>query len=356
MPLAIRSAGVKSPEGLDAIDRNAKVQTQLIADLLDVSRISSGKMRLDIQSVDPAKLIESALDSVSPAAQAKNIQVSRLIDPAAGIIHGDPARLQQVVWNLMTNAVKFTPNGGQIFVGLERAGSQIRITVRDNGEGLSPDLLPHLFKRFQQGDASTTRHHGGLGLGLAIVKHLVEMHGGPQRLCRAGDGQGSTFVVELPMAAFQIPDGSLLHSNPASEENGAPAAGFSTTNLKGIKVLVVDDDSDARALFRRVLTDCGAEVADAEGVKQALAKLEEFEPDVLISDIGMPSSDGYDLIREVRSRGYTFQRLPAVALTAFARIEDRRRAMLAGFQVHVAKPVDPSELTAVIATLVGRTG
>lgn len=343
-------------EGLEAIDRNAKVQTQLIADLLDVSRISSGKMRLDIQSVDPAKMIASALDAVAQSADAKQIRVDRMIDPAAGIIHGDPARLQQIVWNLMTNAVKFTPQGGQIFVSLERADSNIRITVRDSGEGLSADLLPNLFKRFQQGDASTTRHHGGLGLGLAIVKHLVELHGGTVSAASEGEGKGSTFVVELPVAAFQLHDAALLHAPSAEQGGSSSAASMSAANLQGIKVLVVDDDSDARTLFRRVLADCGAEVADADSVAQALAKLAEFKPDVLISDIGMPTSDGYELIREVRSRGYTFQRLPAVALTAFARIEDRRRAMLAGYQVHVAKPVDPSELTAVIATLVGRTG
>lgn len=341
-------------EGLEAIDRNAKVQTQLIADLLDVSRISSGKMRLEIETIDPAKMILLALDAVQQAIAAKNIRVVRSIDPAAGPVRGDSARLQQVIWNLMTNAVKFTPKGGEIAVGLERAASNVRITIRDNGEGISEDLLPVLFKRFQQGDSSSTRRHGGLGLGLAIVKHLVEMHGGTVAAASDGPGKGAIFTVELPVAAVQT------HSEPPPSHDSpaaiAPAPNAAATDLRGVRVLVVDDDPDARALFRRVLTDCGAEVAEAEGVKPALTKLDQFKPAVLVSDIGMPVSDGYDLIREVRARGYTFQMLPAVALTAFARIEDRRRAMLAGFQVHVAKPVDPSELTAVIATLVGRTG
>ncbi|HEX4000259.1 MAG TPA: response regulator [Pirellulales bacterium] len=340
-------------EGLAAIDRNAKAQTQLIADLLDVSRISSGKLRLEIEAIDPAKMIESALNAVHQAAEAKNISVDLSIDPEAGPVRGDPARLQQVIWNLMTNAVKFTPKGGRIHIELQRINSNVRITVRDNGEGISADLLPNLFKRFQQGDASTTRRHGGLGLGLAIVKHLVEMHGGTVVAASEGEGKGATFTVELPVAAIQTRSAAPLAAGSLSTSSTSPV--FST-NLNGIKVLVVDDDPDTRALFRRVLSDCGAEVADAEGVKQALGKLDEFKPNVLVSDIGMPALDGYDLIREVRSRGYTFQRLPAVALTAFARIEDRRRAMLAGFQVHVSKPVDPSELTAVIATLVGRTG
>jgi signal transduction histidine kinase len=341
-------------EGLEAIERNAKSQSQLIADLLDVSRITSGKLRLDIQPVDPTAMIDDALDSVKHAAASKNIHITRTLDAHAGPVLGDPGRLQQVMWNLVNNAVKFTQKGGKITVILRRIDSHIEIVVRDNGSGIDAELLPHIFNRFQQGDASTTRQHGGLGLGLSIVKHLVEMHGGVVTASSPGLGRGSSFVVSLPVS-------SVAHSHPFEVHPGQHTPVHSdqkitSEDLSDMRVLVVDDDNDGRALLRRVLGDAGANVCPATSAQDALDKLISFNPQVLISDIGMPRVDGYDLIKEVRSRGFTSQVLPAVALTAFARTEDRRRAMLAGYQMHLAKPVDPSELVAAIAMLAGRTG
>ncbi|HET6251456.1 MAG TPA: response regulator [Tepidisphaeraceae bacterium] len=342
-------------EGLEAIERNAKAQTQLIADLLDVSRITSGKLRLDIQPIDPAAMIDSALDSIKHAAAAKNIHIARILDAPAFSIFGDPGRLQQVMWNLVTNAVKFTPKGGKITVTLQRVNSHVEIAVRDTGDGISPELLPHIFERFQQGDASTTRRHGGLGLGLAIVKNLIEMHGGTIAASSDGTGKGSAFVIKLPLATVSpLGDVSSQRVHPAADMKFA--ANSPAANLAGLKVLVVDDDIDGRTLLRRVLADSGADVSDAKSAEEALEKLATFAPQILVSDIGMPVADGYDFIKEVRERGFAAQTLPAIALTAFARTEDRRRAMLAGYQVHLAKPVDPSELIAAVAMLGGRTG
>ncbi|HWE01955.1 MAG TPA: response regulator [Tepidisphaeraceae bacterium] len=340
-------------EGLEAIERNAKAQTQLIADLLDVSRITSGKLCLDIQPVDPGAMIDSALDAVKHAAAAKGIHINRILDVQAYTVSADPSRLQQVMWNLVTNAVKFTQKGGRISVTLQRINSHIEIAVSDNGEGILPGLLPHIFDRFQQGDATTTRQHGGLGLGLAIVKHLVEMHGGTVTASSPGKGQGSRFVVSLPLAAVSAGGGDPLRTHPTA---ATPTLPTPVVNLQGLKILIVDDDADGRSLLRRVLSDCGAEVSDVESTRDALETIQKLRPNILVSDIGMPLLDGYDLIKEVRSRGFTPQILPAVALTAFARTEDRRRAMLAGYQIHLSKPVDPSELTAAIAMLAGRTG
>jgi PAS domain S-box-containing protein len=338
-------------EGLEVIDRNARIQTQIIEDLLDISRIISGNLRLDVHRVNVAEVIDAAIAAVAPAAEAKAVRVKKVLDSLAGPVSGDPARLQQIVWNLLTNAVKFTPKGGRVQVLLERVNSHVEISVIDTGVGIRPEFLPHLFERFSQADSSTTRRHGGLGLGLAIVKQLAELHGGTVRAKSPGEGQGSTFVVSLPI--------TVVHEAPPEKvrpkEQGPGEFDCSGRPLSGIRVLVVDDEADARQLVRRVLTGCGAEVATSESAAQALELVETFRPDILVSDVGMPDQDGYDLIRRVRSR-VAAKTLPAVALTAFARSEDRRRALIAGFQTHVAKPVDPAELVAVVASLVERTG
>jgi CheY-like chemotaxis protein/two-component sensor histidine kinase len=336
---------------MEVIERNARAQTQLIEDLLDVSRITSGKLRLDVRTVDPAGLIAGALEAVQTAAQAKGIRVTQVLDSHAGPVSGDPARLQQVIWNLVTNAVKFTPKGGRVQVRLARVNSHIEITVSDSGQGIEPEFLPHVFDRFRQADATTTRHTGGLGLGLAIVKHLVELHGGAVSANSAGKDRGSTFTVTLPVT---VVSGAVVDPSGAAGDPTALPRG--DTFLSGVRILVVDDDPDARSLMNRVLTGCGATVTTSPDVAHALAAINAAKPDLLISDIGMPHQDGYDLIRQVRARGLGARELPAIALTAFARSEDRRRALLAGFQVHVAKPVEPAELTATAASLVGRTG
>lgn len=339
-------------EGLDVIERNARIQAQLIEDLLDVSRIISGKLRLDVQKVALPEVIEAALAAVMPAAEAREIRIHKVLDHGAGPVAGDPARLQQVVWNLLSNAVKFTPKGGRIQILLERVNSHLEISVSDTGQGIPADFLPHVFDRFRQADGSTTRRHGGLGLGLSIVRQLVELHGGSVRAKSPGEGQGATFVVALPLAILRELPPERVQPKPAqeTEDDQCPAL------LNGIKVLVVDDEPDARRLMEKILSDCEAEVRTEGSADGALMAIREFQPDVLISDVGMPDKDGYDLIRAIRERNYSAKDLPAIALTAFARSEDRRRAMLAGFQVHVSKPVDPDELVAIVASLVGRTG
>ena len=346
-------------EGIDAIDRNARAQAQLIADLLDVSRITSGKLRLDVGPVDLAATVDEALEAVAPAARAKEIHLARSLDPGAGQIIGDPARLQQVVWNLVTNAVKFTPKGGRVDVTLERLDSHAQLTVADNGQGIRPDFLPYLFERFRQEDATTRRNHGGLGLGLAIVKHLVEMHGGAVTAESPGDGLGSTFRVRIPLAAV-MPDARDTAAGAAAAPHGAsaptkspPSRPIDPCSLHGVRVLIVDDDPDARSLVTRVLRGCDADVADAADVPAALAALKQFNPHLIISDIGMPGEDGYDLIRSIRRAPAPTNTLPAIALTAFARAEDRAQALAAGFQVHLAKPVDRNDLLAAVASLVG---
>jgi PAS domain S-box-containing protein len=330
--------------GLSAIERNTKVQAQLISDLLDVSAIVSGKLRLEIRPVDLAAMMKGALEGLSPAIDAKQLKLRSWFDVNAGLISGDAGRLQQVVWNLVNNAIKFTPSGGNIDLRLERVESHVEINVADNGQGIRPELLPYLFDRFRQGDTKSNRGHGGLGLGLAIVKHLVEMHGGTVSASSAGIGQGAKFTVALPVAAtFRDP---LNAESPRAPE---------FARLEGVRVLVVEDDTDTCAVLSRILEETGAVVKTAFTVKSALEEFERSTPQVLVSDIGMPELDGYALIREVRARGYSYQELPAIALTALARPEDRRRALLAGYQMHMAKPIDASELTTAIAALLGRT-
>jgi PAS domain S-box-containing protein len=335
------------PEGLEAIARNARAQAQLIEDLLDMSRIISGKVRLDVQLVDPALVVDGAVESVRPSAEAKGIRLRKLLDPRAGPVSGDPNRLQQVIWNLLTNAIKFTPKGGRIDVQLQRVNSHLEIVVRDSGMGIPVDFLPHVFERFRQADASTTRTHGGLGIGLSIVKHLIELHGGTVSATSAGEGTGSTFMINLPLAPIRVESG---REHPTSPRFSAMV--YDQFDLTGVKVLVVDDEADARQLIKRILVQCQAEVLVASSAAQAIELLEQQRPHVLVSDIGMPERDGYDLIRQVRKLassqgGHT----PAVALTAFARSEDRTRAMVAGYNMHIAKPVEPHELLATVARL-----
>ena len=342
-------------KGLETIERNARMQTQLIEDLLDMSRITSGKVRLDVQPVQPASVVEAALETVRPAAEAKGIRLERLIDPLAGPVSGDPSRLQQVVWNLLNNAIKFTPREGKVQVVLARVNSHIEISVADTGVGIEPDFLEHVFDRFRQADSSTTRRYGGLGLGLAIVRHLVELHGGTVRAASEGAGKGSTFSVHLPLAIVHRAGGGEPRQHPSA----APpiAVDFRAIDLSGLKVLVVDDQPDARELVARVLQECKAEVITAANAEEALILVERERPDVLVSDIGMPDVDGFELIKRVRALGEKRGgKVAAIALTAFARSEDRTKALQHGFQVHVSKPVEPEELIATVASVAGRAG
>jgi PAS domain S-box-containing protein len=342
-------------KGLDVIERNARVQAQLIEDLLDMNRITSGKVRLDIQPVDPIAFIEAALETVRPAADAKGIRLEKLLDPAAGPISGDPSRLQQVIWNLLSNAIKFTPKEGKVQILLERVNSHIEISVADTGIGIKPEFLPHVFERFRQADGSTTRRFGGLGLGLSIVKHLVELHGGTVLVKSPGEGSGTSFTVHFPLPVVHK---SAYNETRLHPKTSKPAAvDFKPLDLSGIKVLVVDDETDARDLVRRVLTECDAQVLTAATAAEALLLVEREAPHVLVTDIGMPDVDGFELLRRVRALGQTRGgKVPAIALTAFARSEDRTRALRAGFLVHVSKPIEPSELVATVASVAGRTG
>jgi PAS domain S-box-containing protein len=332
-------------EAINVIDRNVRLQTQLIEDLLDMSRIVSGKVRLEVRRIDLADVVHASLESVMPALKAKQIHLESTIDPAAGAVNGDPSRLQQVMWNLLTNAIKFTPRGGTISVLVESAQSHVTISVNDSGEGISADFLPQLFERFTQADASSKRKHGGLGLGLSIVKNLVEMHGGTVHADSPGKGQGATFVIRLPMYVSLEKNPDTTISDDSATSDDCP------TKLTGIKVLVVDDEADARELVRRFLVDCEAIPMLAASVAEARLMLREFRPDVILSDIGMPGEDGYGFIKTLRGQGL---KTPAIALTAFARSEDRMRSIQAGYQTHLPKPVDPAELIAVIASLAGR--
>jgi CheY-like chemotaxis protein/anti-sigma regulatory factor (Ser/Thr protein kinase) len=338
-------------QGLEVIDRNAQVQAQLIEDLLDISRIISGKLRLDVRSINPAGPIEAAVASIAHGAEARQIGIRTILDPTATPVAADSARLQQIVWNMLSNAVKFTPPGGSITVQLARDGGQGRISVADTGQGIKAEFLPYVFDRFRQADASTTRRHGGLGLGLSIVRQLVDLHGGTIEVQSPGENQGTTFTICMPLASERTLAGQAREQPQVMEPTDCPAG-----MLDGLIVLVVDDEPDAREIIKRMLTRSHAEVIVAASVEEALKLIDEYRPHVLVSDIGMPGQDGYDLIRAIRGRGCSARDVPAIALTAFARSEDRRRALLAGFQIHVVKPVDANELTAVVASLTGRTG
>jgi signal transduction histidine kinase/CheY-like chemotaxis protein len=349
--------GTSTAEGLEVIDRNARAQKQLIEDLLEMSRIISGKVRLDVQRVEPARVIREAAEAVRPAADARSIRVQLTLDPLAGPVKGDPSRLQQIVWNLLSNAIKFTPKGGRVQVSLERVNSHVEVTVSDTGEGIAPEFLPHVFDRFRQADAATTRRHGGLGLGLSIVKQLVELHGGTVRAESPGTGCGATFTVALPLMVLHDEDGHpatepRVHPAAAGTGGADPSAAAAAPTLAGVAVLVVDDEPDARDLVRRFLERHEARVTTAATAADALTALAEHRPDIVVSDIGIPDVDGYELMRRVRAlppdRGGG---VPAVAVTAFARTEDRTRALLAGYNVHLSKPIEPAELVATVASL-----
>jgi signal transduction histidine kinase/ActR/RegA family two-component response regulator len=335
--------------GLQTIERNARVQAQLIEDLLDVSRITSGKLLLEIEPVAPNALVEAAIETVRPAADAKGIAIERHFDQAPALVAGDPARLQQALWNLLSNAIKFTPQGGTVRVLTAGADGHVEITVADTGVGIKPEFMAHVFERFRQADASTTRRHGGLGLGLAIVKYLVEQHGGTVGAASGGEGQGASFTLRLPAASAQA-------LAPYFERQGGAGAtaGRRGRDLSGVKVLVVDDEPDARELVKRILSDCRASVAAVGSAHEALRALADERPDLLVSDLGMADIDGFALLAQVRAldaaAGAT---LPAIALTAFARPDDRVRALEAGFHAHIAKPVEPSELIAAVAAVLG---
>jgi PAS domain S-box-containing protein len=340
-------------KGLETIERNARAQTQLIEDLLDMSRITSGKLRLDIQSIQPVDFIEAAVETVKPAADAKGIRIEKVLDASAGPLSGDPSRLQQVIWNLLSNAIKFTPRRGKVQLLLERVSSHIEISIADTGIGIPPAFIPHLFERFRQGDASTTRKYGGLGIGLSIVKSLVELHGGTVAVRSPGENLGTTVTVHLPVSVVHRADDSAERLHPTSERT--PRRSFVAGELAGLKVLVVDDQRDARDLLKRVLEDSAAEVRTAATAAEALRAITTFRPDVLVTDIGMPEADGFELLKQVRALGSERGgRVPAIALTAFARSEDRTRALRAGFLVHVSKPVDPSEIVATVASVARR--
>ncbi|WP_437651255.1 hybrid sensor histidine kinase/response regulator [Sorangium sp. So ce362] len=337
--------------GLEVIENNARLQADMVSELLDMSRIVSGKLRLDVQPVDLQGVLQSALEAIKLAAEAKGIAIHASVDPEASSLRGDPARIHQVAWNLLSNAVKFTPAGGRIDVALRRAGAHAELSVTDTGPGIAPQFLPHLFERFRQADASSTRKHGGLGIGLSIVKHLVELHGGAVGVASPGEGRGATFTVRLPLAGVsQRAPGAAQRPTSARAE---ALADYPAADLTGVRVLVVDDQPDAREVAQRVLEDCAASVTTAGSAAEAMATLERERPDVLVSDLGMPGEDGFQLIRRMRGLGAARGgATPAIALSALARAEDRARALGAGYQAHVAKPLDPAELVGVVASLV----
>lgn len=333
----------KTRQALTTIERNAKLQAQLIEDLLDVSRILRGKLVLNVAPVHLVSMIEAALETVRLAVEAKGIQIQRIFAFEMGQVMGDAARLQQVIWNLLTNAVKFTPAGGTIEIRLEQVNAHAQIQVKDTGKGINPDFLPYVFDYFRQEDGTTTRKFGGLGLGLAIVRHLTELHGGTVWVDSQGEGLGTTFTAQLP----------LMTATASVEE---PEELPSAANLAGLKILAVDDDEDIRRLIEFVLQEAGAEVCSVPSAIEALQRIEEFSPELLISDVGMPDFDGYMLMRQVRELASELRTIPAIALTAYAGEIDQKQAIAAGFQMHLAKPIEPDQLINAIVTLLHERG
>ena len=344
--------GEQLTHGLHVIERNARAQAQLVEDLLDMSRIISGKMRLDVQRIELHDLLRAAIETVRYSAEAKGVRLEVILDPVATMVRGDATRLQQCVWNLLSNAIKFTPRGGKVQVALERVNSHIEIVVSDTGDGIAPEFLPHVFERFRQADASTTRTRGGLGLGLAITKQLVELHGGFIRVKSPGIGRGSTFAIAMPLVVGTHDDGERrAHPRDSSLSLG----GSDHPSLEGLSVLVVEDEADSRDLIAQLLQSCGAHVAAAGNGPAALDAMRTARFDLMLSDIGLPEMDGYELIARVRALpAEQGGKTPAIAVTAFARTEDRTRALRAGYQSHIAKPLEPTELTAMVASLAGR--
>ena len=351
--IARRHAGdnLELSRSLDTIERNVRAQTQIVNDLLDMSRIMTGQVRLDMQTVDLREAVWNAVEAVRPAAEAKRVRLERSLEGSIGWTKVDPARLQQVLWNLLVNAVKFTAPGGRVSVALGRVNSHAEILIQDSGVGIAPNFLPHVFERFRQADGSTTRRHGGLGLGLSIVKSLVELHGGTVKAESPGEGQGSTFRVALPIVTTHADDGNLDSRAPMTQDLDA------LPRLSKISVLVVDDEADSLLFFGRLLEECGAHVLLAVDAEQAMDMLRSESVDIMVSDIGMAGADGYQLIQQVRAlQDERIATIPAVAVTAYARADDRRRLLLAGYQMHISKPVEPQEFVAGIASLVGLTG
>jgi signal transduction histidine kinase/ActR/RegA family two-component response regulator len=354
----LRTKKLSEPEinrAVDTIERNARSQSQLIDDLLDVSRIITGKLSIDRTRVDLAKVIDGAMDVTRPLAEAKDIQFTNAIESSPHFVLGDSTRLQQIFWNLFSNAVKFTPKGGRVVVDANTLGSRVTIAVSDTGIGIKPELLPFIFDRFRQGDGSTTREHGGLGLGLAIVRHLVQLHGGTVDVESDGIECGATFKVAFPIAIGDVTLDDKQIDVVASESTNAPA--FSLQLLDGIKVLVVDDEHDSRELLTMILTRCGSDVRCSDSAANAFEAFNEWHPDLLVSDIGMPMEDGYSLIQKVRSLDSNYARqVPAVALTAYATDEDRMQALSAGFQMHVPKPIEPESFVSSLASVLAGDG
>jgi PAS domain S-box-containing protein len=342
--------------GIESVERNAKIQTKLVEDILDVSRIITGKWRLETRPVDLCASVESSLDAIRTTVEAKEIILERNLDSRVGLILGDPSRVQQILWNLLSNAVKFTPKRGHIQVRVAREGGNAAISVKDNGKGINEEFLPYVFERFRQADGSLTRKFGGLGLGLAIARHLTELHGGTIEVESPGENQGSKFTVRLPLlsgwGSEQLTGEVIRFPSVAALEAAPPEL---SNVLKGLRILVVDDEPSSRELLLTLLSHCGAEVEAGSCATEALTELARFKPDVLISDIEMPEQDGYVLVRKLRSlEDDQGRRIPAVALTAHARTEDRMQALAAGFDTHVPKPVEPAELVTVVASLARR--
>ena len=342
-------------EGLDTIDRNARAQSRLIEDVLDFSRINAGKLRLEVRPIELVDVISSAIEVVRPAADAQGVKLDCVLDPNAGVVSADPDRLQQVVWNLLSNAVKFTPRDGRVQTRLERIGSFCELSVSDTGEGIAADFLPLVFDRFSQADAGSSRRHGGLGLGLGIVRHLVELHGGTVKAFSPGLGKGSTFIVRLPLLVAHHYDAPDVVKRAAAMPQRTPEHD-ELADLGGVSVLIVEDNDDARRMLAAILQRAGASVETAENAAAAMQLLARGRPDIIISDIEMPGEDGYSLIRRIRAGEPAEYRIPAVALTAYARGVDRVRALAAGFQMHMAKPVEPAELVAAVRSLVTNAG
>jgi signal transduction histidine kinase/ActR/RegA family two-component response regulator len=342
----------RQAKALETIDRNARSLAQLVEDVLDISRIVAGKIRLDVQPVELPRVVSAAIASAQPAADAKGVRIHCVADPQTPTVAGDPDRLQQVVWNLLSNAVKFTPRGGRVEVRLERSGSSAAVQVSDTGVGIGEGFLPHVFERFRQADSRFSREHGGLGLGLAISREIVQMHGGQITAASDGEGKGATFRMELPIMIVQ-PRGRANEEKPPAASGAAPRLDA----LSGVRVLAVDDDQDALTLVSEILESVGATVITAPSAQDALAKLQREPVDVLVSDVGMPRMDGFTFIRLVREdRHPSIRHTPAAALTAYARSDDRTRALEAGFQMHLAKPIDPDELIAAVRRLAGGVG
>jgi PAS domain S-box-containing protein len=344
-------SGEKATRGLETLERNAGALTQIVEDVLDVSRIVSGKIRLDVQPVELALVVHNAVATVQPAADAKGVRVQTSVDSGIGPVSGDPDRLQQVVWNLLSNAVKFTPTDGRVDVGVQRVNAHVEIVVTDTGAGITPDFLPHVFERFRQADAGTTRKTGGLGLGLSIVRHIVEMHGGSVHVTSEGEGRGATFRVRLPL---MMPQAESVRETRDYPRTTASPPLMRLGDLSGVRVLAIDDEEDALGLVRVVLETAGADVVTMTSGLEALARVEALAPHAIVVDLAMPELDGFEFISRLRSQSSLARDIPAAAVTAFARADDRTRALQAGFEMHLAKPVDPGELVASVATLVRR--